>query len=95
MDTNTLFHDGLRYGCAWETPSAQCLFDRRSRDTHSAQQADIRARTPGNRRAAVTRLTGTRPPNRFSTFVSRTRRHVLRMRLGRYVRNWQRYPLQA
>lgn len=86
---DTLFHDELRYGCAWAPPSAQCPLDHRPRDTHrSARQVNIGAKISKNRCAAVTQLTGTRPPNRFST-------SAFRMRLGHYGRYRQRYPLQA
>lgn len=96
MDTNTRFHDELRYGCVWEIPSAKCPLEHRPGDTRrSARQATIGTRISGNRRAAVTRQTGMRAPNRFRLSASRAWRQVLQMRQGRYVRNRQSYPLQA
>lgn len=88
MKTNTLICDVLDYGCVWETPSARCPFEHRSRDTRrGALQGNIGARIPENRRAIPSPVTG--------TSASGTEWQVHSRPSGRYVRNPQHYPLQA
>lgn len=96
MDIDTFFRDEFCFDGASNALSAQCFVSRGPRDAYgSARHANIRLKIPANRRAAATRLTGTRPHHTLANSAAKARLQVLRMRLCRHGDSRQRYQLQA